>query len=285
MTTADVAPITSARRDALPVFSPTRTLRLGIRRISLELKTYFRAGDQVFFTFLFPTLIYSLFAAVFADQDLPDGVSMATYYLPGMIAGAILLSGVQNLASDIAVEKSDGTLKRLGGSPLSPLSYFVGKLGQVIVTSLLQIELLVLVAVLVFDAQLPATVEGWTTVAWVYVLGIAACSFAGIALSAVPRSGKTASAVIIPIVLVLQFISGVYLQFSMLPDWLQTASGLFPVRWMAQGLRAAFLPETWATAEPSGSWDLPLVALMLAGWIVLALVLSRLTFRWIHKDR
>lgn len=276
---------TVSQISTLPRFSPGRTLRLGIRRIAIELRMYFRAADQVFFTFLFPTLIYSLFAAIFSEQTLPDGMTMATYYLPGMIAAAILLSGVQNLAGDIAVEKSDGTLKRLGGAPLSPLSYFIGKLGQVVVTSLLQIGMLVAVAVLVFDAELPTTAHAWGIIAWVYVLGIAACAFAGIALSAVPRSAKSASAVVIPIVLVLQFISGVYLQFSMLPSWLQTASGLFPVRWMAQGLRAAFLPDTWAAAEPSGSWDLWLVALNLALWIIIGLVLSRLTFRWIHKDR
>lgn len=277
--------MTTLTADHIPVLPAGRTLRLGVRRVGIELKMYFRAGDQVFFTFLFPTLIYSLFATVFSDQELPDGISMATYYLPGMIAGAILLSGVQNLAGDIATEKSDGTLKRLGGSPLSPVSYFIGKLGQVMVTSILQLALLIGVAVFAFDAELPATTAGWSTIIWVYLLGIAACSFAGIALSALPRSGKTASAVIIPIVLVLQFVSGVYLQFSMLPEWLQSVSGIFPVRWMAQGLRAAFLPDSWAAAEPSGEWDLALVALMLAVWIVVGLVLSRLTFRWIHKDR
>ncbi|SEB50976.1 ABC-2 type transport system permease protein [Paramicrobacterium humi] len=277
--------MTALTAPLIPTLPAGRSLRLGLRRIPLELKMYFRAGDQVFFTFLFPTLIYALFATVFSDQELPDGVSMATYYLPGLIAGAILLSGVQNLAGDIAVEKSDGTLKRLGGSPLSPVSYFIGKLGQVVVTSLLQLALLVGVAVLGFDAALPDTAEGWAIVAWVYVLGIAACSFAGIALSALPRSGKTASAVIIPIVLVLQFISGVYLQFSALPEWLQSVAGFFPVRWMAQGLRGAFLPESYAAAEQSGAWDLPLVAIMLAVWIVVGLVLARLTFRWIHKDK
>lgn len=270
---------------ALPTLTPARSFRLGIRRIRIELTMYFRAGDQVFFTFLFPTLMYSLFAAVFSDQELPGDMTMATYYLPGMIAAAILLSGMQGLAGDIAAEKSDGTLKRLGGAPLSPVSYFIGKLGQVVVTSLLQIGLLMAVAVLVFGVQLPDTPEAWGVIAWVYVLGIAASSLCGVALSAVPRSGKSAMAVIIPIVLVLQFISGVYLQFSALPGWLQSASGVFPLRWIAQGLRAAFLPDSWAAQEPGGSWDLWLVALILAVWIIVALVLSRLTFRWIHTDR
>lgn len=266
-------------------FTPFRSLRLGIRRVRIELLMYFRAGDQVFFTFLFPTLLYALFATVFSDQELPDGVTMATYYLPGMMAAGILLSGTQNLATDIAGEKSDGTLKRLGGAPISPLTYFVGKLGQVFVTSILQLALLFAVAGLAFDARMPQTAADWGTVAWVYLLGITACALCGIALSALPRSGKSATAVVVPIVLVLQFVSGVYLQFSLLPGWLQTASGIFPLRWIAQGLRSAFLPESWAAAEPSGSWDLPLAALMIGIWVILGLVLSTITFRWNRADR
>src|SRR5690606_27970879 len=133
-------------------------------------------------------------------------IDAATYYLPAMLAAGILLSGVQNLAIDIATEKSDGTLKRLGGTPLSPISYFIGKLGQVFVTAVLQSAIVIVLGVAVFGAELPTEPEKWVTFAWVFVLGVATSALLGIALSAVPRSGKSASAVVIPIVLVLQFI-------------------------------------------------------------------------------
>lgn len=276
---------------ALPKLTSGRTIRLGIRRIAFELRQYFRAGDQVFFTFLFPTVMYAIFAAAFSNlgdigtaPDGSGGVDMPTFYLPGLIAGGILLSGVQNLATDIAVEKSDGTLKRLGGSPLSPVSYFLGKLGQVFVTSILQIGLLMLVAVVAFGVQLPMEADRWGTFVWVYLLGITGSALLGVALSAVPRSGKSAAAVVIPIVLVLQFISGVYLQFSMLPSWLQTVASFFPVKWVAQGMRSVFLPDSFQALEPNGAWELGLVALVLTGWIVVGAILARLTFRWIHKD-
>ena len=42
-------------------------------------------------------------------------------------------------------------------------------------------------------------------------------------ISGLPRSGRSATAVIIPIALVLQFISGVYLSFSLLPTPLTRA--------------------------------------------------------------
>ena len=45
-------------------------------------------------------------------------VNAADYYLPAMLAAGILLSGLQNMAIEIAGEKSDGTLKRLAGSPV-----------------------------------------------------------------------------------------------------------------------------------------------------------------------
>jgi ABC-2 type transport system permease protein len=268
-------------------FGLARTVRLGLRRIPFELRQYFRAGDQVFFTFLFPTLMYVVFATIFTGDigEGPDKVSMATYYLPGLVAGGILLSGVQAPALEIAMEKSDGTLKRLGGVPISPVTYFIGKVGEVFVTAILQIALLIVVAVVLYRVELPTDAAAWVRFAWVFALGLIACTLLGIALSSVPRSGKSSAAVVIPVVLLVQFISGVYIAFSMLPEWLQNAAGVLPVKWVAQGMRSVFLPDSFRTAETSGSWDVGLILIMLLGWLVIGLILSRLTFRWIRRDR
>lgn len=267
-------------------FSFGRTIRLGLRRIPFELRQYFRAGDQVFFTFLFPTMMYLIFATIFTGTvgEGPDTVSMATYYLPGLIAGGILLSGVQGPAIEIAMEKSDGTLKRLGGTPISPVTYFIGKIGEVFVAAILQIALLIAVAVVVYGVELPTDAAAWGRFAWVFALGLITCTLLGIALSAVPRSGKTSSAVVIPIVLLLQFISGVYILFSMLPEWLQNVAAVFPLKWIAQGMRSALLPDSFKAAETSGSWNLGMIAIMLGVWLVAGFILSRISFRWIHRN-
>jgi len=255
-----------------------------------ETRVYFRQGDTIFFTFLFPILFLTIFSVAFSaatfgeNPDGSGGISAAAFYLPGMVAAGILLSGVQNLAVDIAMERSDGTLKRLAGTPLPVASYFLGKFGQVLITSVLQIALLLLVARVVFGVELPTEGGRWATFAWVYLLGIMTSAVLGIALSRAPRTGKSATAVIIPIVLVLQFISGVYLQFSMLPEWLQNVAGAFPLKWMAQGMRAVFLPEDFALVEQTGGWDLGTVALVLGLWLVVGAVACRVTFRWIRKD-
>lgn len=268
-----------------------RSIRLGLSRVGYELRVYSRQGDSVFFTFLFPILMLSIFAVAFSNAGnigaAPDGtggISWAAFYLPGMVAAGMLLSGVQNLGVDIAGEKGDGTLKRLGGSPLPVISYFIGKIGMVMVSAVLQAALLLLVARFAFGVELPAEPEKWLLFVWVFLLGVITSCVLGIALSALPRSGKSATAVVIPIVLLLQFVSGVYLQFSMLPEWLQNVASVFPLKWMAQGMRAVFLPESFAALEQTGDWNLPWVTIVMGIWFVVGLLLCRMTFRWIRKD-
>ncbi|GLK15822.1 ABC transporter permease [Herbiconiux flava] len=272
-------------------FGLARTLRLGAARIGYETRVYFRAGDTVFFTFLFPVVLLGIFSVAFqgmgnvgTNPDGSGGISQASYYLPGMIAAGILLSGMQNLGVDIAMERGDGTLKRLAGTPLPVMSYFIGKMGQVLVTSAAQVIILMLLAKLAFGVELPSEPEKWLTFLWVYLLGIVTAAVLGIAISRLPRSGKSAAAVIIPPLLILQFISGVYLSFSLLPEWLQNVASVFPLKWIAQGMRAALLPESFASAEAGGTWDLAGVAIVLGIWLVVGLVVCRLTFRWIRKD-
>ncbi|MBK0417519.1 ABC transporter permease [Leucobacter sp. CSA1] len=274
------------RRPATPDRAPG-ALRTGLAGVGFELRGYFRVPDGVFFTFLFPVILLAIFATAFDSMGevgaLPDGtggVRMAGYYLPGMIAAALLLSGVQNLATDIAREKYEGWLRRLGGTPLSPVGFFIGKAGLVLVTSLLQVALLIAVARFAFGVELPTDPALWGRFAWLFLLGIATMSLLGVALSAVPRSSRSAIAVVLPPVLILQFVSGVYLQFDMLPAWLQNVASVFPLKWLAEGMRSVFLPEHFAALEPAGEWDLGLIALVLGAWLVVGLVLSLLTFRW-----
>ena len=268
-----------------------RALRLGGARIAYEVRQYFRQRDTVFFTFLFPSVIFTIFAAAFsasgevgARPDGTGGISVAASYLPGLVAAGVVLSGIQNLGVDIAQERSDGTLKRLGGSPLPVVSYFIGKAGTVLVTAVAQLVLLLLVAGVAFGVALPADATHWVRFAWVFLLSTAMATVLGIGISGLPRSGRSASAVIVPVLLVLQFVSGVYLRFADLPDWLQAFAQLFPLKWVAQGMRAALLPERFAGAEQTGGWDLGTTAVVLAAWLVGGLVLARVTFRWVRRE-
>lgn len=249
-----------------------------------ELKGYWRSPDGLFFTFFFPVVMLLIFGVAFSGQGTvgPPGseISMAALYLPAMITSGIFISGTQGLAIDIATDRQAEIIKRLSVTPLPVVSYFLGKFIQVLITSVAQAAVIILVAVTVFQVQLPTDISSWMLFAGVFLLGLLTCSLLGIALSALPRSTKSVTAVVLPPVLLIQFISGVYLSANLLPDWLLQASGVFPVKWIAQGMREVFLPEAWAALEPSGSWDTGWVFLALAIWTVVGVVLAKLSFRW-----
>jgi ABC-2 type transport system permease protein len=262
------------------------TLRLGLERSRYELRGFFRERDAIIFIFAYPIIMLAIFATVFGQDgaEVADGVPFAQYFLPGMIATGVLLSSFQSLAISIPVERDEGGLKRLGGTPLPASAYFLGKVGQVLVVSVVQVALLLVVAATLFDVTMPGTAALWATFAWVFVLGVATGAVCGVGFSSLPRSGRSASAVVTPVVLVLQFISGVFFTFYDLPSWMQQVASVFPLKWMAQGMRSVFLPDEAASLEVGGSWQHGATAAVLIAWLVVGLVVGVRTFRWRRRD-
>jgi ABC-2 type transport system permease protein len=256
---------------------------LGYARTGVELKQFFRERDSMVFTFLFPVIMLFIFGSVF-DAELIPGVSFTQYFTAGMLASGIVLTSFQSLAISIALEREDGTLKRLRGTPMPSAAYFIGKIGLVLVTSLAQAAILLAAGALFFDLDLPSSADAWIRFTWIFVLGAASGTVVGIAYSSVPRSARSAGAVVSPVVIVLQFLSGVYFVYSDLPSWMQHLAEVFPLKWLAQGMRSVFLPSSFEAEEVGGSWQLPQIAIALALWTVVGLVLCLRTFRWQRRD-
>lgn len=111
-------------------------------------------------------------------------------------------------------------------------------------------------------------------------MGLTTWTLLGLAFSSVPKSGKGASAIVTPVILVLQFSSGVFFLYSQLPSWMQQMAALFPLKWLTQGMRYVFLPESAAAVEVTGSFEMARVAMVLLVWTVLSAFLAMGLFRW-----
>jgi ABC-2 type transport system permease protein len=266
--------------------SPARTVRLGVSRARIELLQFFRDRESAVFNFALPMILLVIFGSVFGGQELGNsGITFAQYFVAGMIASGILYTSFQNLAIAIPMEREDGTLKRLAGTPLPRASYFIGKFGMVFVAYIAQVTLLIVVGMIFFGIELPQSAFQWFTFTWVSVLGLIACTLLGIAYSVVPRHGRGASAVVAPVVIVLQFTSGVFFVFTDLPTWMQDVASIFPLRWLAQAMRSVFLPDVAAAGEVGGSWELGTAFVVLLIWTVLGAVLATLAFRWSPRGK
>jgi len=263
-----------------------RTLVIGWDRTVLELKMYFREKEAVFFSFAFPILMLTLFSVIFGDQITPeaaDGVSAAQFFLPGMVAAGVMLTSFQSMALSVAAERDDGTLKRLRSTPMPPVAYFLGKVGLVALTSLAQLLLLLAVARFAFGVDLPTDAGRWVAFLWTFLLGVGGGTVLGIAYSSLASSARSVGAIVIAPMLILQFISGVYFAFTDLPEWLKQVASVFPLKWIAQGMRSVFFPDTWQSQEMAGTWEHGRTAIVLAAWFVAGLVVCARTFRWTKR--
>jgi ABC-2 type transport system permease protein len=254
-------------------------LALGLRQGGLEIKQFTRSREAVVFTMAFPAIMIVIFASIF-DGEIGGGVDFTQYFITGMIATGLMTVSFQNLGIWIPIERDRGVLKRYRGTPMPKWVWFAGKVIMVVAIGVAETALLLVVAVLLFDLKLPDTVGKWLTFGWVAALGVTACTLCGIAISSLARTARSGSAVVTPVALVLQFISGVFFVFTSLPAWMQQVAALFPLKWMCQGLRAVFLPDSFGAQEPAGSFELGRVALVLAAWCVIGLLLCLTTFRW-----
>ena len=257
-------------------------LKVGVARGGIEIKMFLRQRESVVFTLFFPVLLLFIFGSVFKNNIAP-GVSFSQYFVAGMVASGLVNTGFQQLAIMIPIERDFGALKRLRGTPMSPISYFIGKAIVVTAAMLFQVAILVAMGRLFFGLHLPTTADRWIRFGWLIVLGSICSTVLGIAFSSIPKTGRGASAVVSPIVIVLQFLSGVFFVFSSLPTWMQQFAALFPLKWLTQGMRSVFLPDTFATKEPGHSWEIPKIALILLAWTVIGTVWARRSFKWSDK--
>ena len=258
--------------------------RIGMARIRIELRAFFREKQSVAFVFAMPAILLLLLGSIFRGDTAGHGVSVGEIFAAGLIGGGVMATSYQNLGMAIAIERDRGLLKRLRGTPMPAGAYFIGKTGLVLVSTVAESVILIIVGMLVDHLRLPTSAERWWTFAWVFLLGTITCTLLGIAASSVPRSARTATAVITLPFVVLQFISGVYVPFTFVPPWLRDIAAIFPLKWICQGLRSVFLPAQAAALEPAGSWELGRTALVLAAWVAAGLVLCLTTFRWQRRQ-
>ncbi|WP_433500104.1 ABC transporter permease [Sphaerimonospora sp. CA-214678] len=277
MTETATAAATRTASAARPLPS---TLRLGLARGAIENKMFFREKDAVIFTFSFPIILLVLFGSIFSGDMEGTGITVSQLYTAGLIGAGVMGAGFQNLGIGIAGDRDDGTLKRLAGTPMPRAAYFVGKVINVLVIASLETVILLAIGVFMYDLELPSAVSSWVTFSWVFLLGVSGAALLGVAASSLPRSAKSASAVISMPFVVLQFISGVFIPFTELPTWLINVSSIFPLKWMCQGFRSVFLGDAGAALELTKSYELDRVALVLAAWLIGGLALCLTTFRW-----
>ncbi|MEO3975276.1 ABC transporter permease [Streptomyces sp. CAU 1734] len=194
--------------------------------------------------------------------------------IAGFAAWLLFQIGLINLPQMLVTEREEGVLLRMRATPGGIPALLIAKSLLVTVTAAGTLALLLAAAALVVDGPLPQGPGGWLTLLWVTVLGLLAVVPLGAAIGAVLPNPREALALIMLPAIGLLIASGTVFPATSLPLPVQRAAAVFPLKWTAQGLRSALLPDSARAAEAAGSWELPTVALVLTAWAVLGFLLA-----------
>ena len=229
-----------------------------------ELTLTLRRGESVLITILVPAMLLAFFASL---RLAPGGASGITYLVPGILALAIISTGMVSLGIATAYERYYGVLKRLGSSPLPRQGLLLAKGIAVLALEAFQVALLLTIAALFY---------GWRPVGsfWaalvVFILGTACFAGLGMLMAGTLRAEATLAAAN-ALFLVFLILGGVVLPLDHLPAFLRPIAAVLPPAVLTTALRGAMSP---GGAVPWGSLAL------LAGWAVIIIAVAVRTFRW-----
>lgn len=250
--------------------APASPVAATLGQTAMELRLTARRGENLLAMIGIPVAVLVFFGSVDILPAPAGGGSRIDALLPGVLALAIIATGLVNLGIATAYERSYGVLKRLGGSPLGRTGLVGAKVLTVLVIEVAQVLALVAIAWAVFGWR-PGTGASLPLFVVALLLGTAAFAGLGLAMAGSLRAEATltlANALFLAFLL----LGGLIVSAERLPDSLAQLSGLLPSSALAEAFRAALGNE--ASADVGRS------LVILAIWAIGAIAVAVRTFRW-----
>ena len=242
-------------------------------QVRWEQKSFWRNPAAAVFTFAFPLIFLVIFTAINGNDTIrvPGGqVKFAQYYVPAIVAFGLISACYTNLAFTVCIRRENGLLKRARGTPLSPIVYLCGIVGNVIVVALILTSLIIALGLIAYGVTFPGR---YLALILAIVIGAFCFSALGIAVSTFVPNEDAAPAIINFILFPLLFISGTFGPVSS-SSALGHIAVVFPVRHLLQAMVHVFNPYGGGTGIVASH------TLIMIAWGIAALVVSLRRFRW-----
>ena len=242
-------------------------------QVKWEQKSYWRNPAAAAFTFAFPLMFLVVFIAINGNDRVSQSggtVKFAQYYVPAILAFGLISACYTNLAFTVSNRRENGMLKRTRGTPLSPVIYLAGMIGNVIVVAVILSALVIALGLTAYGVTFPGRYLG---LAVTVVVGAFCFSALGVAVSTFVPNEDAAPAIINFVLFPLLFISGTFGQVSD-TSAIGRIAAVFPVRALNRSMVSVFDPF-----ESGSGIHLKYVLIMVA-WGLVGAAVSLRRFRW-----
>lgn len=239
-----------------------------------SLLSFRRNPAATFFTVVLPLIFLLLFTSLFGNEEIDDtGVKLATVYVPGILALSVISATMVSLAINITTKRENGILKRVRGTPLRPWVFVAGEITAGLAVTALMTVLVVGIGRVLFDVTLFAA--GIPNLLISLVLGAAAFSALGLALTVIIPNEKAAPAVTNMVVLPLYFVSDVFIPSNDdTPRFITLLGDIFPIKHLSLALAQTFDPIIEGTPMAWKHW------VVIAAWGAFGALVAVRRFSW-----
>jgi ABC-2 type transport system permease protein len=237
-------------------------LTLTAWQVAYEQRAFWRNRTRAFFSVGMPIMLLVLFASLNSGAHIEElgNIPYVVFFLPGILAYGIIITQFINMASGLAIQRDNGLLKRMRGTPLPGWAYVGGRVGSTVLTSLVMTVVMLVIGRVFYDVHLRA--EAVPAVLVAVLLGAATFAALGMAAVSLIPNAEAAPVVANVLILPLSFISGIWYPLTGAPTWVVDVAKFFPIARLANALHVAFDPLNHGSAF-SGN-DLLVLAIWLA---------------------
>lgn len=249
------------------------SLTLVAHQFRYDQKAFWRNPAAVFFTVMFPVVVFLILAVVFNGSTIVvkgEKIEATTYYVPAIMALSVISATMQTLAMTLVIAREDGRLKRGRGTPMPAWVFIAGRIGNSIVVAVMMLALLAAIGGALYSVSFP-----WghlPELLLTLVIGAASFCCLGIALTAVIPSQDAAAAIVNALLLPLYFLSGIFIPEDELPSGVISFANHFPVRPFFEAFFSVYVPGGGGIA-----WHELIVVSI---WGAAGLLLAIRFFRW-----
>ncbi len=239
-----------------------------IRLTIAFLKIFFRNSRAIFFAVFLPGAIFTILALLNLEGIIRfgSGVSYTAYLLVGIMALAVMQTGVYTAAYTLIDLRRSQILKRLSVTPLSAGKFLGAQVCSRFVVACLQVVVLLLLGSFAFGVAIRSL---WLAPLLIF-MGSGVFLYFGFLIASVARDYEEAAPYTSIIGLTSMFLGDVFFPVANLPRSLKLLSDFLPLKPLAVSLRHFLL----GISSPTIAQDLWVLGL----WFVMMLLLARFLF-------
>jgi ABC-2 type transport system permease protein len=250
-------------------------LALTTRQVGYEQRAFWRNRTRAFFSFGMPIMLLLIFGSLNSGGRIQElgNIPYVVYFLPGILAYGIIITQFVNMAGGLAIQRDNGLLKRMRGTPLPGWAYVAGRVGSTAAISAIMAVVMLMVGRVFYGVHLRA--EAVPAVVAAVLLGAATFAALGMAAVMIIPNAEAAPVVANVLILPLTFISGIWYPLTGAPTWVLDVAKIFPVERLANILHTAFDPLNHGSAFAGNDF------LVLGIWLVVGV---RLAMRFWQRE-